>query len=211
MLLGRRLAFRAQVRSAIAPQIFICYLFARSPVWSSTVKGQPSPPGESYRLGQLPSFPVGGFQRLLNRAIPIGSIVVPFWGSYLESYKVFPRRNYYGAYGYPDETRNYTPRAEKSPQTGSPKLISRREKSLISFSKRVEQGALCWYPVHIRQTFGQCCSELLREHPTIETIWGFGCTTRCGHDVIQSYGQAAKCSCNAHLLRHRHEAPVEHK
>ena len=141
MLLGRRLAFRAQVRSAIAPQIFLCYLFARSPVWSSTVKGQPSPPGESYRLGQLPSFPVGGFQRLLNRAIPIGSIVVPFWGSYLESYKVFPRRNYYGAYGYPDETRNYTPRAEKSPQTGSPKLISRREKSLISFSKRVEQGA----------------------------------------------------------------------
>ena len=30
----------------------------------------------------------------------IGSIVVPFWGSYLELYKVFPKRNYYGAYGY---------------------------------------------------------------------------------------------------------------
>ena len=32
--------------------------------------------------------------------IPIGSILVPFWGSYLESYKVIPKRNYYGAYGY---------------------------------------------------------------------------------------------------------------
>ena len=27
------------------------------------------------------------------------AIVVPFWGSYLESYKVVPKRNYYGAYG----------------------------------------------------------------------------------------------------------------
>ena len=32
------------------------------------------------------------FQRL-----PTGSIVVPFGGSYAESYKVFPKRNYYGA------------------------------------------------------------------------------------------------------------------
>ena len=32
--------------------------------------------------------------------LPIGSIVVPFGGSYLESYKVLPKRNYYGAYGY---------------------------------------------------------------------------------------------------------------
>ena len=33
--------------------------------------------------------------------LPIGSIVVPFWGSYLESYNymVIPKRNYYGAYG----------------------------------------------------------------------------------------------------------------
>ena len=31
---------------------------------------------------------------------PRGSIVVPFWGSYLiESYKVIPKRNYWGAYG----------------------------------------------------------------------------------------------------------------
>ena len=27
--------------------------------------------------------------------VPIGSIVVPFCGSYLESYKVIPKRNYY--------------------------------------------------------------------------------------------------------------------
>ena len=32
--------------------------------------------------------------------IPIGSKVVPFYGSYLESYKVIPKRNYLGAYGY---------------------------------------------------------------------------------------------------------------
>ena len=32
--------------------------------------------------------------------LPIGSIVVPFGGSYLDSYKVTPKGNYYGAYGY---------------------------------------------------------------------------------------------------------------
>ena len=31
--------------------------------------------------------------------LPRGSKVVPFWGSYIESYKVLPKRNYYGAYG----------------------------------------------------------------------------------------------------------------
>ena len=32
--------------------------------------------------------------------IPIGPKVVPFWASYLEFYKVLPKRNYFGAYGY---------------------------------------------------------------------------------------------------------------
>ena len=32
--------------------------------------------------------------------LPIGSIVVPSCGSYTESYKVIPKRNYYGASGY---------------------------------------------------------------------------------------------------------------
>ena len=32
--------------------------------------------------------------------LPIGPKVVPFWGSYLEFYKVIPKRNYFGAYGY---------------------------------------------------------------------------------------------------------------
>ena len=32
------------------------------------------------------------------RDSPIGPIVVPVWG-FLESYKVIPKRNYYGAYG----------------------------------------------------------------------------------------------------------------
>ena len=31
--------------------------------------------------------------------LPIGPKVVPFWGSYLEPYKVIPKRSYYGAYG----------------------------------------------------------------------------------------------------------------
>ena len=35
----------------------------------------------------------------LPGAPPRGSIVVPFGGPYLESYKVIPKRNYYGAYG----------------------------------------------------------------------------------------------------------------
>ena len=29
----------------------------------------------------------------------MGPKVVPFWGSYLEFYKVIPKRNYFGAYG----------------------------------------------------------------------------------------------------------------
>ena len=31
--------------------------------------------------------------------LPIGSMVVPFCGSYLGSYQVIPKRNYLGAYG----------------------------------------------------------------------------------------------------------------
>ena len=38
-------------------------------------------------------------QGLGFKKVPVGSIVVPFGGSYLESYKVIPKRNYYGAYG----------------------------------------------------------------------------------------------------------------
>ena len=36
------------------------------------------------------------------QTLPIGPKVVPFWGSYLESYayKVIPKGNHYGAYGY---------------------------------------------------------------------------------------------------------------
>ena len=32
--------------------------------------------------------------------LPIGPKVVPFGGSYLEFYKVLPKRNYFLAYGY---------------------------------------------------------------------------------------------------------------
>ena len=34
----------------------------------------------------------------MNWGLPIGSKVVPFCGLYLESYKVTPKRNYFGAY-----------------------------------------------------------------------------------------------------------------
>ena len=34
-----------------------------------------------------------------GKYLPIGPKVVPFWGSYLEFYKVIPERNYFGAYG----------------------------------------------------------------------------------------------------------------
>ena len=33
--------------------------------------------------------------------LPIGPKVVPFWGSHSEFYRVIPKRNYFGAYGYP--------------------------------------------------------------------------------------------------------------
>ena len=39
-----------------------------------------------------------GFEVFVLR-LPIGPKVVPFWGSYLEFYKVIPKRNYFGAYG----------------------------------------------------------------------------------------------------------------
>ena len=39
------------------------------------------------------------FRSLGFRALPIGPEVVPFYGLYLESYKVIPKRNYLGAYG----------------------------------------------------------------------------------------------------------------
>ena len=44
--------------------------------------------------------PVTSGTLLLTHDLPRGSKVVPFWGSYIESYKVIPKRNYYGAYGY---------------------------------------------------------------------------------------------------------------
>ena len=42
---------------------------------------------------------LGGLGLGVLRPRDRGSIVVPFWGSYLESYKVIPKRNYYGAFG----------------------------------------------------------------------------------------------------------------
>ena len=36
----------------------------------------------------------------IKGALPRGSIVVPVGGSYIESYKVIPNWNYYGASGY---------------------------------------------------------------------------------------------------------------
>ena len=38
------------------------------------------------------------FSYLKSRLLTIGPKVVPFWGSYLEFYKVIPKRNYFGAY-----------------------------------------------------------------------------------------------------------------
>ena len=34
------------------------------------------------------------------RALPIGSMVAPFGGSHIGSYKVIPKRNYNGTHGY---------------------------------------------------------------------------------------------------------------
>ena len=43
-----------------------------------------------------PSAGISALQRLYSL---IGPIVVPIWGSYVEAYKVIPKRNYNGAYG----------------------------------------------------------------------------------------------------------------
>ena len=54
----------------------------------------------NFRVDALPvefAF-VSGLHLPRTYNIPIGPIVVPFWGSYLEFYKVIPKRNYYGAY-----------------------------------------------------------------------------------------------------------------
>ena len=53
------------------------------------------------RKGQRCKMSGSGLQDL-----PIGPIVVPFWGSYVESYKVIPKKNYYGAYGQPRPTQS---------------------------------------------------------------------------------------------------------
>ena len=37
--------------------------------------------------------------RFVDIVLPRGSKVVPFWGSYIDSYKVIPKTNYYGVYG----------------------------------------------------------------------------------------------------------------
>ena len=37
---------------------------------------------------------------ILPGALPTGSIVAPVCGLYLGSYKVIPKRSYYGAYGW---------------------------------------------------------------------------------------------------------------
>ena len=40
-----------------------------------------------------------GSWQACQKALPIGPEVVSFYGLYLESYKVIPKRNYLGAYG----------------------------------------------------------------------------------------------------------------
>ena len=49
--------------------------------------------------GFLQRVPLRPTVRLQASGLPIGPKVVPFWVSYVESHKVFPKRNYYGAYG----------------------------------------------------------------------------------------------------------------
>ena len=55
------------------------------------------------------AFTLGPSRDLSGRvesAFPLGSIVVPFRGSYLGPCKLIPKRIYYGAYGLSVEVRN---------------------------------------------------------------------------------------------------------
>ena len=40
-----------------------------------------------------------------HMVLPRGPKVVPFWASYIESYKVIPKRSYFGASGYIPDRR----------------------------------------------------------------------------------------------------------
>ena len=47
-----------------------------------------------------------GFRGLGFIGLPMGPKVVLFWGSYSEFYKVIPKRNYFGVYGYAQTLQN---------------------------------------------------------------------------------------------------------
>ena len=62
-----------------------------------------------HRASQVYTGPAASFSdhyRSLSAlvALPIGSLVVPFCGLYLDPYKAIPKRNYLGAYGYEPRT-----------------------------------------------------------------------------------------------------------
>ena len=48
---------------------------------------------------ESPRLTLEALNRLGFQGLPIGPKVVPSWGSYLEFYKVIPKRNYFGASG----------------------------------------------------------------------------------------------------------------
>ena len=57
-----------------------------------------SPSSEGSFTGSF-MVPVRVLSGVLVQGLPKIPEVVPFWGSYIESYKVIPKRNYYGASG----------------------------------------------------------------------------------------------------------------
>ena len=74
-------------------------------------------------LGCRPS----GQASAIEPSLSMGSIVVPFCGLYLGSYKVIPKRNYLGAYGYlnlnqtSSEPERYTTQAQNlNPKAKAP-------------------------------------------------------------------------------------------
>ena len=50
-------------------------------------------------LSESPRLTLEALNRLGFQGLPIGPKVVPSWGSYLEFFKVIPKRNYFGGYG----------------------------------------------------------------------------------------------------------------
>ena len=89
--------------------------------------------------------------------------MVPFWGSYLESHKVIPKRSYYGAYGYspdPESRALQAAQTSESEQTHGENLPAPnvlKPRALVEPQTTPKSNAL----LHVVGSLGTSCREAL--------------------------------------------------